>query len=47
MFPMIADVAEFAAARALVDRELDRLAARGLARPAAVRVDHLGPSWPG
>jgi len=38
MFPMIADVAEFAAARALVDRELDRLAARGLARPAAVRV---------
>ena len=38
MFPMIADVAEFAAARALVDRELDRLASRGLARPAAVRV---------
>jgi phosphotransferase system enzyme I (PtsP) len=38
MFPMIADVAEFAAARALVDRELDRLRVRGFAHPAVVRV---------
>ena len=38
MFPMVADVAEFVAARDLLDREMARLAARGAARPGAVRV---------
>ena len=36
MFPMVANVAEFDAARALLDREIDRLPARR--RPSGVRV---------
>lgn len=36
MFPMVANVSEFLAARALLDREVDRLAPRR--RPASVRV---------
>jgi phosphotransferase system enzyme I (PtsP) len=38
MFPMIAEVAEFEAARALLDMELERLGKRGDPTPARVRV---------
>jgi phosphotransferase system enzyme I (PtsP) len=38
MFPMIAEVAEFAAARRLLDLELARCAARGIAPPKSFRV---------
>ncbi len=38
MFPMVAEVAEFRAARALVDRELDRLANTGGEPPRKIRV---------
>ena len=38
MFPMVADVAEFDAARALLDREVARLVARGFAPPSALRA---------
>jgi len=38
MFPMIAEVAEFRAARKLVDMEIARSAAEGYAPPAKVRV---------
>lgn len=38
MFPMIAEVSEFDAARRLLDRELARLAAQGDTLPRAVRV---------
>jgi phosphotransferase system enzyme I (PtsP) len=38
MFPMIAEVAEFDAARALLDMELARLDANGLPRPAKLDV---------
>jgi len=38
MFPMVADVADFDGARALLDRELDRAAARGWALPNPIRV---------
>ena len=38
MFPMVADVAEFVAARDLLDRELARLAARGGTPPSVVRA---------
>jgi phosphotransferase system enzyme I (PtsP) len=38
MFPMVAEVAEFAAARALVDRELERLDKRKEPKPQSVRV---------
>ena len=38
MFPMIAEVAEFLAARRVLDMERDRLAARGEAAPVQVRV---------
>jgi len=38
MFPMIAEVAEFDAARALLDLELVRARARGEAPPSAIRV---------
>ncbi|WP_201153854.1 phosphoenolpyruvate--protein phosphotransferase [Rhodothalassium salexigens] len=37
MFPMVSDVAEFRAARAIVDKEVRRLEARG--RPQPVRVE--------
>jgi phosphotransferase system enzyme I (PtsP) len=38
MFPMIAEVAEFAAARRLLDLELARCEARGMTPPKAIRV---------
>ncbi|HZB90670.1 MAG TPA: phosphoenolpyruvate--protein phosphotransferase [Stellaceae bacterium] len=38
MFPMVAELAEFDAARAVLDLELDRTAARGGALPAKVEV---------
>ena len=38
MFPMVADVSEFRAARAILDREVARLARLGQDRPAAIRV---------
>ena len=38
MFPLVAEVAEFKAARLLVDRELDRLARNKQAPPRKVRV---------
>jgi len=38
MFPMVAEVAEFRAARALVDRELERLARMKVQPPRKVRV---------
>jgi phosphotransferase system enzyme I (PtsP) len=38
MFPMIAEVAEFAAARRLLDLELARCASRGVEPPRAIRV---------
>lgn len=38
MFPMIAEVAEFAAARRLLDLELARCTARGMAPPKTIRV---------
>lgn len=38
MFPMIAEVAEFERARAVLDLELDRLDRDGIARPRAVAV---------
>jgi phosphotransferase system enzyme I (PtsP) len=38
MFPMVADVAEFRAARAILDRELTRLERLGQAKPKTVRV---------
>ncbi len=38
MFPMISDVAELEAARALLDREMDREAKKGRALPSAVKV---------
>lgn len=38
MFPMIAEVAEFDAARAILERELAREVARGTPRPARLRV---------
>ena len=38
MFPMIAEVAEFAAARAVVDIELTREAGRGGVLPASIRI---------
>lgn len=38
MFPMVAEGAEFFAARAVVEREIERLAGHGHPRPAALRV---------
>lgn len=38
MFPMVAEVAEFDAARALLDREIDRSRRRGEALPSVIRV---------
>jgi phosphotransferase system enzyme I (PtsP) len=38
MFPMIAEIPEFDAARRLLDMELDRLQARGIAPPARLEV---------
>jgi phosphotransferase system enzyme I (PtsP) len=38
MFPMIAEVAEFDAARRLLDIELDRARARGVAPPGRIRI---------
>ncbi len=38
MFPMIAEVAEFAAARRLLDLELARCAARGMEPPRSIKV---------
>ncbi len=38
MFPMVAEVGEYDAARRLLDRELDRAVGRGAAAPTAVRV---------
>jgi phosphotransferase system, enzyme I, PtsP len=38
MFPMIAETAEFDAARALLDLEVERAAARGLALPTKIEV---------
>lgn len=38
MFPMIADIAEFEAARAVLDLELERAAARGHRAPAKIEV---------
>jgi phosphotransferase system enzyme I (PtsP) len=38
MFPMVADVAEFTAARAVLDLELERMRQRDLALPEAVEV---------
>jgi phosphotransferase system enzyme I (PtsP) len=38
MFPMVAEVAEFAAARRILDAELEREAARGTTVPARLRV---------
>ena len=38
MFPMIAEVAEFTAARRLAQRELDQLRARGIDTPSHVRM---------
>jgi len=38
MFPMIADVAEFDAAKALLQREIDRMVARGQTLPSAIRA---------
>lgn len=38
MFPMVAEVAEFRRARALLHRELNRMPADGIAPPAEVRV---------
>lgn len=38
MFPMVADVAEFLGARAILDMELDRLARDGHAPPARLKV---------
>ena len=38
MFPMVAEIAEFDAARAMLDLELERTAARGGALPAKVEV---------
>lgn len=38
MFPMVAEVAEFDAARALLERELQRLDADGLPRPATLEA---------
>ena len=41
MFPMIAEVAEFDAARAIVDLELDRARDRGTPRPKTLRVGSM------
>ncbi|NOT42331.1 MAG: phosphoenolpyruvate--protein phosphotransferase [Alphaproteobacteria bacterium] len=41
MFPMVAEVAEFRAARKLVDRELERLARTGETPPRKVRVGSM------
>jgi phosphotransferase system enzyme I (PtsP) len=41
MFPMVAEVAEFRTARALVDRELERLAKIGAEPPRKVRVGSM------
>jgi phosphotransferase system enzyme I (PtsP) len=41
MFPMVAEVAEFRAARALVDRELERLSRAGEDPPRKVRVGSM------
>jgi phosphotransferase system enzyme I (PtsP) len=41
MFPMVAEVAEFRAARTLVDRELERLAKFGAEPPRKIRVGSM------
>lgn len=38
MFPLVAEVSEFVAARALVDKELERLDKRGEKKPVQVRI---------
>ena len=38
MFPMVASVAEFRTARRLLDLEVERLAAKGLAAPVALKI---------